>query len=85
MADANDNIHYLVGVADEPVQHIHAKDQEGAIREFVNGDNYMGYEADEFDGQDVIVVAYSKVQVYAVDIEPPTEANVQLRKVVRFS
>ena len=81
MAEDNKKVHYLVGTTDEPVQHIYASDQEAAVKEYVSGNNYNGYDVEEFDGEDVLVVAYSKVDVYQVTIEPPTEANVALRKV----
>jgi len=75
-------IHYLVGVVDEPVSHIHAKDQETAVREFVNGANEYGYDAENYDGAEVLVVAYSKVDEYAVNIVPPTDPELTIEKIV---
>ncbi len=80
---AENDIHYLVGTQDEPVSHIHAVDQEAAIKEFVNGGNWNGYEAEEFDGEDIIIVAYAKVQVYVTEIVPPVEQEISITKVDR--
>ena len=86
MAQADPHtIHYLVGTADEPVSHIYAVDQEAAVKAFVNGENYNGDEAEEFYGEDVIIVAYSKVQVYAVETVEPVKLEIKLRKVERGS
>ncbi len=80
---AENDIHYLVGTQDEPVSHIHAVDQEAAVKAFMNGENWNGYEADEFDGEDIIIVAYSKVQVYLTEIVPPVQQDISLTKVER--
>ncbi len=73
-------IHYLVGTDDEHAQHINATSQEKAVAKFVNGENEYGYDADEFDGCEVIVVAYSKVDTYSVDVIPPTDPELQIVK-----
>ncbi len=85
MAEDTKEIHYLVGVADQPVAHIHATDQKTAVKEFVQGANEYGYDSDEYDGEDVIVVAFSKVDVYLVEIVPPTDPQLTIEKVKRLA
>ncbi len=75
--------HYMVGseATDSKVEHIHANNQEEAVKKFVTGDNDGGFLAKEFDGYDIYVVAASKVSEFTVEITPPTTEQVKIVKV----
>ncbi len=62
------------------MSHIHAVDQKAAVEAFVRGENEYCYNQDEYDGEDVIVVAYSKVDTYLVEIVPPTDPELKIEK-----
>ena len=75
--------HYLVGseTMDGKAEHVHADNQEEAIKKFISGDNDYGYTAEEFEGFDIYIVAISKVSEYTIEITPPTVEQVKVVKV----
>ncbi len=74
--------HYLVGAEDEGrVEHIHADSQEEAVKAYLSGENDMGYEAEDFEGDRIIIVAFSNTSAFEVEVIPPTEVEVKLTKV----
>jgi hypothetical protein len=76
------DIHYLVGSADDGdgVEHIHAESQEAAVDKFINGGNGYGYDAEHYDGDEIMVVPLSKVDSWNIEVVPPTKVEVKLTK-----
>ena len=75
--------HYMVGseAVDNKVEHIHADNQEEAVKAFVSGENDYGYDAKMFNSYDIHIVAASKVSIFTVEITPSTAEQVKVVKV----
>ena len=75
-------VHYLVGsdVINELPTHLHAANQEEAVKKYVNGENEYDYQAEEFDMAEVMVVPMSKVKIYRVETIQPTEFEVRIKR-----
>jgi ABC-type proline/glycine betaine transport system substrate-binding protein len=77
MADVK-NVHYYVGCADvtDDVVCIWAPNQEDAVRQYLDDGGVYGYDKEDYDGMQIMIVPASKVDYWSVEINDVKIAKV---------